>query len=386
MSLLLFFFILRKNGIKVTFKEWKDLYNLMRLGHIKDISDLYFKGRFVLVKTEKLYDAYDRAYLEFINNGGDIKERVEELLKFLDEEFKGKIDRTFEEIPLDEILRRFNERLANQREKHSGGGRHIGQRGYSPFGNSGAARDGIRVGGEGVNNRAFFVASERHFKNLREDVLLDTRNISIALKKLRFFKEEGLEEEVDIDETIDKTAKNFGDIDIAFKRERKNNIKLLFFIDNGGSMEPYRDRVEKLFSAAKNLNYFKEFKYFYFHNCIYDFIYEDIENWKKISTAKVIKEFNPSWKVILIGDALMSPYELFNSYQFIYQLERKGKSGYEWFNIIRRHFRHSIWLNPVQGISWQHQTLKAISSIFPMFPLTIDGIESGIKKLTETIR
>lgn len=381
MSLLTFFYLLRAEGIKITFKEWKDLYNLMKSGYIKNISDLYFYGRYVLVKTEKLYDAYDRAYIKFVNEGGDIKERIEELLKFLDEEFDKRVHRDFEEISLDEILKRFNERLKNQKEKHSGGGKHIGQKGYSPFGSYGTARDGIRVGGEGVNNRAFFVASERHFKNLREDVMLDTRNITIALKKLRSFKEDGLEEDVDIDETIDKTAKNFGDIDIAFKKERRNNIKLLLLIDNGGSMEPYRDKVEKLFSSAKNLRYFKDFRYYYFHNCIYDFIYEDIENWKKFPTAKLIREFNPSWKVILIGDALMSPYELFNSYQFIYLLERKGKSGYEWFNIIRRHFRHSVWLNPAQGIQWQHQTLKAISSIFPMFPLTIDGIEKAVREL-----
>lgn len=381
MSLLTFFYILRAEGIKVTFKEWKDLYALMKAGFIKDISDLYSYGRYVLVKTEKLYDAYDRAYVQFINEGGDVKERVEELLKFLDEEFGGKVIRDFDDISLEEIIKRFNERLKNQREKHMGGGKHIGQGGYSPFGSYGTARDGIRMGGEGVNSRAFFVASERHFKNLREDVLLDTRNIKVALKKLRSFREDGLEEEVDLDETIDKTAKNFGDIDIAFKKERKNNIKLLLLIDNGGSMEPYRDKVEKLFTSAKGLRFFKDFKYFYFHNCIYDFIYEDMENWKRYPTEKLLKEFNPAWKVILIGDALMSPYELFNSYQFIYHLERKGKSGHEWFNIIRRHFRHSVWLNPVQGIKWQHQTLRKIASIFPMFPLTIDGIEGAVKEL-----
>ncbi len=357
----------------------------MKLGEIGDISELYFKGRFVLVKSEKLYDAYDRAYIEFIESGGDPKERIDELMKFLDEDYLGEVHRSFEDLPLNEILRRFNERLMNQKEKHTGGGRHIGQRGYSPFGSYGVERDGIRVGGSSVNNRAFFVASERHFKNLREDILLDTRNISLALKKLRYFREEGVSEEVDIEETIDKTAKNFGDIEIEMKKERKNDLKLLLLIDNGGSMDPYRERVERLFSAAKNLRFFKDFKYFYFHNCIYDFIYEDMENWKKISTDRLIRDHNPDWKVIIIGDALMSPYELYNSYQFIYFLERKGKAGIDWLKIIKKHFRHSIWLNPVNGISWQHQTLKAIASIFPMFPLTIEGIERGVKELKRQI-
>lgn len=381
MSLLAFLYILRGEGIKVSFKEWKDLYNLLKAGYIKNLSDLYFYGRYVLVKTEKLYDAYDRAYLQFMNNGGNVNQRVSELIEFFDEIFEEINESNSEEITLDEIIKRFNERFYNQKNKHIGGGKHIGQKGFNPFGSYGAQRDGIRMGGDKFNNRAFYVASMRSFKNLREDVLIDTRNISIALKKLRSFRYDDTEEEIDIDETIDKTAKNFGEIEIVLKKARKNEVKLLLLIDNGGSMEPYIDIVEKFFSSAKDLRYFKDFRYFYFHNCIYDFIYEDIENLKKIPTYKLVKEFDPSWKVILVGDALMAPYELFNSYQFVYFLERKGKSGYEWFNIIKKHFKNSVWLNPVPAIQWQHQTLKAIAKIFPMFPLSIDGLDRAVKEL-----
>lgn len=381
MSLLAFFYILRNNGIKVTPKEWFDLYNLLKKGLIKTLDDLYYKGRIVLVKSEKLYDAYDKSFIEFINSGFELSKRLDEILKFLDDDIKPNFYKFFPDETIEEILQKFNERLQNQHEKHSGGGRHIGQRGYSPFGNSGAIREGIRVGGDGIHGQAFYVATERIFKNLREDIILDARNIAVALKKLRHFQNSGNEEEIALEETIDATAKNFGDIEIIFKRKKINNIKLLLLIDNGGSMEPYRERVEKLFSIAKSLRYFKDFKYFYFHNCVYDNLYTDTELWKPVPTQKVLKDFESDWKVIFIGDALMSPYELYNSFQFIYRLERTGTSGIEWLQRISKHFKKAIWLNPISSIQWQHQTVKAIKNIFPMYSLTIEGIEEGIKTL-----
>jgi uncharacterized protein with von Willebrand factor type A (vWA) domain len=381
MTILAFFYILRAHGIKVTLKEWMDLCALMKQGQVSSLSELYFIGKKVLVKSEKLYDIYDKAYLEFIGQGDPALDRLNEILELMDEFKPAEGREFFSDLGLEEILKRFNERLMNQRERHAGGGKHIGTGGYSPFGHSGAKRDGIRVGGEGMHGQAFYVASERHFKNLREDVYLDTRNTGIALKKLRTFQNIGCEEEVDIDGTVDKTAQNFGDIEIIFKRERKNNVKLLLLIDNGGSMDPYRDRVERLFSIAKQLRYFKDFRHYYFHNCIYDNIYTDTELWEGVPTARVFKEFNADWKVIFIGDALMSPYELHNSHQFIYRMERKGKDGYEWLKSFRRHFRHAIWLNPISGLQWQHQTLKTIQKLFPMFPLTLEGIEKGVKEL-----
>lgn len=149
-------------------------------------------------------------------------------------------------------------------------------------------------------------------------------------------------------------------------------------------MEPHREKVEKLFSIAKNLKYFKDFKYFYFHNCIYDNIYTDTELWKSIPTEKIFKEFEPDWKLIIIGDALMSPYELYNSFQFIYRLEKSGIAGIDWLRAINKHFRSSIWLNPISSIQWQHQTVKTIGKIFPMFPLTLEGLDEGIKHLLKS--
>lgn len=380
MTLLSFFYLLRAHGIKITIKEWLDLYKLLSLGEINSLDELYYKGKKVLVKSEKLYDQYDRAFMEFVRSGGDLKERLEEILSFMEENVHAKNIEVFEELDLKEILNRFKERLLNQRERHSGGGRHIGQEGYSPFGNAGAIRDGIRVFGSSSHQRAFFVASQRNYRNLREDVSLDERNIGLALKKLRQFQNVGREEEVDLRATVDKTAENFGEIEIVFTKERKNNVQLLLLIDNGGSMEVHEERVEKLFSTAKKLNYFKEFRHFYFHNCIYDFIYEDMERAKKIPTERLFKEFHSDWKVIIIGDALMAPYELFNSWSWIFRFENKGKPGIEWLRLIKRHFKHAIWLNPIAEIQWQHQTVREIRKIFPMFPLTISGIEAGIKE------
>lgn len=384
MSLLAFFYILRKNGIPVTVKEWFDLYNLLKTGQINNMNDLYYKGRSVLVKSEKLFDAYDRAFIEFSTSNNDLTQRIDEILEFFDNEILPNLSEIQIEEALEDIIKRFNERLKNQKEKHSGGGKHIGQRGYSPFGNSGANREGIRFGSNSIHNNAFYVATERKFKNLREDIGIDERNIAIALKKLRYFQHAGCEEEVSIEETVDATAKNFGEIEIIFKRKKINNVKLFLLIDNGGSMEPHREKVEKLFSIAKNLKYFKDFKYFYFHNCIYDNIYTDTELWKSIPTEKIFKEFEPDWKLIIIGDALMSPYELYNSFQFIYRLEKSGIAGIDWLRAINKHFRSSIWLNPISSIQWQHQTVKTIGKIFPMFPLTLEGLDEGIKHLLKS--
>lgn len=381
MTLLAFFYILRQYGIKITTKEWLDLYRLLSLGEIKSLADLYFKGRMVLVKSEKLYDIYDKAYLDFIKGGGNLSERMDEILSFMEEIIEENKTIILNDLPLDEIIKRFSERLLNQKEKHMGGGKHIGQKGYSPFGNAGAKQNGVRVGDLSFRNSAFLVASKRNFKNLREDILIDTHTIGLALKKLRHFKDIGDDDEVDINATIEKTAQNFGDIELVFTKERKNNVKLLLMIDEGGSMEPHQECVEKLFSIAKNLNYFKEFNYFYFHNCVYDFIYQDIEKEKKIPTERLFKDYNPEWKVIIIGDALMSPYELHNSWQMIYRYEKKGKTGFEWLKLIKRHFKNVIWLNPIPLIQWQHQTVKAIGEIFNMYPLTIAGIEEGVKEL-----
>lgn len=384
MSLLAFFYILRKNGIPITVKEWFDLYNLLKTGQINNMNDLYYKGRSVLVKSEKLFDAYDRAFIEFSTSNNDLTQKIDEILEFFDNEILPNLSEIKIEEALEDIIKRFNERLKNQKEKHSGGGKHIGQKGYSAFGNSGANREGIRFGSNSIHNNAFYVATERKFKNLREDIGIDERNIAIALKKLRYFQHAGCEEEVSIEETVDATAKNFGEIEIIFKRKKINNVKLFLLIDNGGSMEPHREKVEKLFSIAKNLKYFKDFKYFYFHNCVYDNIYTDTELWKSIPTEKIFKEFEPDWKLIIIGDALMSPYELYNSFQFIYRLEKSGIAGIDWLRAINKHFRSSIWLNPISSIQWQHQTVKTIGKIFPMFPLTLEGLDEGIKHLLKS--
>ncbi len=381
MSLLAFFYILKENGIPITTKEWFDLYKLLKNGQINNLNDLYYKGRSVLVKSEKLFDAYDRAFIQFASSNIDFTERISEILELLDDNVLPNLSEIDIEEAFEDIIKRFYERLQNQREKHAGGRIHIGQRGYSPFGNAGAKREGIRFGGNSIHNNAFYIATERKFKNLREDIGIDERNIAIALKKLRLFEHVGCEEEISIEETIDATAKNFGEIEIIFQRKRVNNIKLLLLIDNGGSMEPYREKIEKLFSTAKNLRFFKDFRYYYFHNCIYDYIYTDTELWKSFPTDRIFKEFDSDWKLIIIGDALMSPYELYNSFQFIYRLEKIGTAGIDWLKIISKYFRKSIWLNPIPIIQWQHQTVKAIEKIFAMFPLTLEGIEKGIKYL-----
>lgn len=377
-----FFHILRAYGIKVTPKEWLDLCRLLRLGRIRTLDELYAQGRAVLVKSEKLYDLYDQAWIAFMNEGRSVTGRLEELLGQM-ADGEGGVAANIADLGIDEILERFNERFANQEGRHTGGEHHIGRRGRSPFGNAGAGQTGIRLGGGSDHGRAFHVAARQAFRNLREDVVLDTRTTAVALKKLRRLRETGAEDELDLPATIDRTAANFGDIDLVFRRERRNNVRVLLLMDNGGSMEQYHERVERLLSAARNLRYFREFRHFYFHNCIYDRLYEDFEQNREMTTDRLLRLFAPDWHVIIVGDALMSPYELRHSWQMVYRMERTGRSGIDWLRTVRNHFRHAVWLNPVPQGQWQHQTVKAIGRLFPMFPLTIEGIERAVKELVK---
>ena len=392
-----FFYILRRKGVPVSIKEFMSFIEALYNGHFQSsLNHLYHIGRAFLVKSEAYFDAYDLAFNEYF--GGIATEDIEldKVMGWLENplnrlpkmspeelmEFQKQLEEFKRTHDLEEMMRQFRERLKEQNERHDGGHKWVGTGGYSPFGAYGYHPGGIRAGGESWMQSASKVAAERRYRNYRNDIILDVRQTKMALKKLRELKREGATEELDIEETIDKTAKEGGEIELVFNRSRENSVRIILLMDTGGSMLPYTELCEKLFSAATQANHFKEFRYFFFHNCIYQDIYEDLANYKNVPTEKLFSLFNKNYKLILVGDARMAYSELFDVNGCIDYFSTNDKPGLEWLSRIRDHFPHSVWLNPTHRNFWGHYTVDTIGKIFPMYELTIDGLKDAIKALT----
>ena len=287
----------------------------------------------------------------------------------------------FDSMDFDELMKELEKRLREQTEQHDGGGHWIGRGGTSPFGHSGYHPRGIRIGGRGGGRHAVQIAQERRFKNYRSDLTLDVRQIGVALKKLRQLRRTGPEDELDLEGTIKATAKNAGDLDFIWQRSRKNTVKLLLLMDVGGSMEPYAMLCSQLFSAAHSSSHFKDFQYYYFHNCIYDNLYRDIEREDAVSTLHLLRTLEPDYKLLIVGDARMGPWELIERYGAINYYERNEIPGIIWLRRIADHFTHCVWLNPDDPRFWVHATVQMIGRLFPMYPLTLEGLEQSVGKL-----
>jgi uncharacterized protein with von Willebrand factor type A (vWA) domain len=355
-------------------------------GYISSLSDFYYLARAILVKSEAYFDHYDVAFQEYfkgIKAPPEISEEILNWLKdpfnrmFLNEEERALLDK----MDLNELLEELEKRLREQTEQHDGGAYWIGRGGVSPFGHSGQHPAGFRIGGGGGGRSAIQIAEQRQFRNYRHDLTLDIRQIELALKGLRQLNRTGPEDELDLDKTIDATAKNAGDIDLIWRRSRKNKVKLLLLMDVGGSMDPFAHLCSLLFSAAHHSTHFKDFQYYYFHNCIYDYVYNDVQRWDTISTDHLLQTMEPDYKVILIGDAWMAPSELNSTYGAIYYYERNYKAGIVRLKQIADHFSHCVWLNPEPASHWNESTIAMIRKIFPMFELTIEGLHQAVKKL-----
>lgn len=391
-----FFYLLRKTGVPVTISEWMAFTEALYLGYFEtSLNHLYFIGRAFLVKSEAYYDMYDIAFQEFFGGIKTDQIELDKVLGWLEnplnklprlsreemEELRRQIEEFQKNNDMDEILRRFRERLKEQKERHDGGNKWVGTGGTTPFGAYGKNPRGIRVGGESTMQSASKIAGERRYRNYRNDIILDVRQTKVALKKLRELKRDGIEDELDIEKSIDKTAKEGGEIELVFSRSRENSTRLILLMDTGGSMLPYTELCERLFSAASQMDHFKEFRYYYFHNCIYQDLFEDVDNRKRIPTEKLFANFHSGYKVVLVGDASMSYSELFYENGCIDYFSTNDKPGVEWLLKIRQHFPHSVWLNPTETYFWRHTTVSSIGKIFPMFELTLDGLKEAIKAL-----
>jgi len=381
-----FYYLLRERKVPASITEWMTLMEALARGCIRNLDEFYFLARAILVKSEAYFDQYDIAFQEYfqgIEGPPTIYEQVLEWLEdpWLREEFDKYGPGIFDAAYIDDLMKELEKRLAEQTEQHDGGGYWIGRGGFSPFGHSGYHNAGIRIGGESGGGHAIQIARARRFRNYRSDLTLDVRQIKIALKGLRQLNRIGEEDELDLEETIDATAKNCGDIELKWRRSRKNSAKVLLLMDAGGSMDPYAKVCSQLFSAAHSSSHFKDFRYYYFHNCVYDFLFKDIERMDTVSTNYLLHTLDPDYKVILVGDARMAIWELMNRYGAIEYYQQNTTPAIIWLKRLSEHFNHCVWLNPDGPRFWVHPTTAKIRDIFPMHQLTIDGLNQAVKKL-----
>ena len=389
--LLNFFQTLRRQGLPVTIRELSDLITALE-HHIvfANMEEFYYLARTIMVKDEKNFDKYDRAFKAHFTELEKIDDFIEalipedwirsEFLKTLSEEEKAKIESLG---GLEELIETFKKRLEEQKERHQGGSKWIGTGGTSPFGNGGYNPEGIRVGGEGGNGTAVKVWDRRDFKDLDDSIELGTRNIKMALRRLRKFARSGAEDELDLDDTIRSTAHNAGLLDIKMVPERRNAVKVLLLFDVGGSMDPYVKTCEELFSAARIE--FKHMEYYYFHNFIYDGLWQNSEmRYDEVTpTHDILRKFGSDYKIIFVGDAAMATYETTHSGGSIDFMNREP--GANWLNRFSETFEKMVWLNPTPKQYWAHtHSTKIIQDLMEdrMYPLSLKGMEEAMGYLS----
>lgn len=388
------FYTLRTYGVPVSTRELLDLYALLETGIVfADREQFYELIRLCMVKDEKYFDKFDRAMADYFEGIDtlDIDELMAKLGNIPKEWLELKLDpnnlteaerRLLKKYgSLEALMQALEERLKDQKERHQGGNKWVGTGGTSPFGAYGDHPEGIRVGGESRKRSAVKVWEQRKYRDLDTDNQLETRSMQMALRKLRKFARDGAADELDIGSTIKKTAQT-GMLDVQLRPERRNRVKVLMLFDIGGSMDSYIEACERLFAAAKNE--FKTLEFFYFHNCVYEYVWTENarRNASAVPTLDVLHKYGSDYRVIFVGDAAMSPYELLSvggSVEYMSQ-----DTGQAWLKRITNHFDKVAWLNPETPSFWQYtQTIGLIKDIMQdhMYPMTLHGIEDMTKYL-----
>jgi hypothetical protein len=386
-----FLYELRRRGVPVGTQEALALAGALHAGlHDSSLDGFYHVARALLVHSETHLDAFDQAFLAHfkgIESAG--LELTQELMDWLREARERK-DLTPEEQELlnsldEEALQRlFEERLREQRERHDGGNRWIGTGGSSPFGNNGHGQQGNRVGGTGGRQgTAIMQAGERRYQGYRDDVVLDTRQLEVALRKLRAFAREGLPDELDIDESINATAKNAGELEVVTRPPRRPNTRVVLLMDVGGSMDPYAALVSRLFSAASRATHFKELRTYYFHNCVYGKLYGTPQLTGGTTVPELLAQVGKHHKLVIVGDAYMAPYELAIRADANGHYSPDGLEGIVWLMQLAQHFDRSAWLNPEPPRIWAGSTIATVARVFPMFHLTLEGLGEAVAHLTK---
>ena len=386
-----FFLHLRDSGLAVSTREYLGLLEALRarvIGH--SIEEFHALSRAALVKDEANYDKFDRAFWQYFRGiqnlpglQADIPEDWlrESMRRHLSPEDKARL----EKLGWDRLMEEFRKRLEEQKGRHAGGSRWIGTGGSSPFGHGGYHPEGIRVGGPSAGNRsAVKVWERREYANLDDQVELGTRNIKIALRRLRRFAREGALDELDLDGTVLDTARNAGWLDLRMRAQRHNRVKVLLFLDVGGSMDEHIRICEELFSAARGE--FKHLEHFYFHNCIYEHVWKDNRrrHAERLDLRELMHKYGEDYKVVVVGDATMSPYEILQPGGALeYANEEPGAA---WLQRLLQTWRHAVWLNPTPPNLWQyHHSIEIVRSMFGsrMFPMTLDGLARAMRELNK---
>ncbi|NNK92748.1 MAG: hypothetical protein HKP41_00210 [Desulfobacterales bacterium] len=391
-----FFYKLREVGIPVSPTSFLTFHKAMNNGLVRSVDDFYIAARAIMVKSEKYFDLYDRVFA-YCFEGVELPEDEEIAADFwansmLDEWLKnpkkmaaslGLEESELNRMSPAELLEYFKKRLADQKGRHDGGSKWIGTGGTSPVGHSGYHPGGMRVGGLSRSKTAVKVAGERRYRDYSADAPLGSSSIGEALKRLRNLVTQGTKDQLNIDATIYQTMKNGGEIEMVFDRSVVDRLKIILAIDNGGwSMEPYVELVQALFHYS--LSQFKDVKTYFFHNTIYDLLWEDPARRQKPVLLDELSRRDPETRVIYVGDASMAPYELMVADGSIYAYERSGEPSIERMKYLAETFQHSVWLNPVPERSWGYtHTIGVIRSIFPMFELSLDGLEKAVDCLMQ---
>lgn len=388
-----FFYRLREAGIPVSLHCIMDFYGAISKGLVRDIDSLFLVSRLIFVKRVEHYDIFEQTFEACFYGKDVIKDlqswedlfRSKPFEKWLDEEVRsGRISlQEAREMPVEELIRRFWETVAAQREAHHGGNRWIGTGGGSPFGHSASSPQdgGVRVYGAGVHGTARKVIGERRYINYAEDAPLTRENIRQILSTMKSLRPVGPLAELDVDETIYRTSKNGGEIELIFKRELRNRVEVVVLLDNGGySMTPYIPLVKTIFHRIRDT--FEHVRYYYFHNCIYGTVYKNPQRTESIRWNDLL-QLGPKARLIIIGDANMAPSELMASFGAIDMFTAVRKPGYQWLQELRKAFPVSIWLNPIKKELWQYEssTIRRIGSIFQMEDLTLGGLKRAVEYL-----
>ncbi|MDP3478509.1 MAG: hypothetical protein Q8R88_01965 [Desulfoprunum sp.] len=386
-----FFYTLKEVGIPVSPTAFLLFQRAMQAGLVNSLGDFYTAARTILVKSEKYFDLYDQVFAHTFE-GAELPEGSDadfDLVAagMLDEWLKnpqklaqalGLDERKLASMSPAELLDYFKKRLQDQKGRHEGGSKWIGTGGTSPTGHSGYHPGGMRVGGESMNKSAVKMAGERRFKDYSTDGPLTRRSLAEALKRLRNLVPQGARDKINVDDSIYRTIKNGGEIELVFERAVVDRLKIVLAIDNGGwSMDPYVDVVQTLFAYARAQ--FKDLKTYYFHNTIYDQLWEDAGRMRRPVPVENLARLDLDTRLIIVGDASMAPYELMSTDGSIYAFERSGRASIERLRLLAATFPHAVWLNPILRRDWQDtRTITLIGSIFPMFELSLDGLEQAV--------
>jgi uncharacterized protein len=384
------FYGLREEGVPVALQEWMAFLEALKRGlHGSSLLRFYHLGRACLVKSETYFDAFDRVFARVFKGVEGELDITDEVLEWLRDpknfrELSPEELAALERLSADELMQRFLETLAEQTERHDGGGRWIGTGGRSPYGHGGQHPTGIRVGGQGGRRSAMKVAEQRRFKDYRTDVTLDVRHMRVALRRLRQLTRTGLATELDLDETIDQTCRNAGEIDLVFRPPRKNDVRLLLLMDVGGTMDPYYEPMSQLLTALHEERGLRELQPYYFHNCIYDHVYNRARLLRAdaVPTGDLLRRLDDRWKLAVVGDAAMHPAELLEPHGGINPHNTSPTPGVVWLQRLAAHFDRAVWINPDEHELWDHShTARLIRRLFPMFHLSVDGLAEAVQAL-----